>query len=35
MALTDTAIKALKPGAKPRKVFDGNGLYYRGVAGRW
>jgi integrase len=27
MAMTDTAIKALKPGAKPRKVFDGDGLY--------
>jgi len=25
--LTDTAIRALKPGERPRKVFDGRGLY--------
>jgi integrase len=27
MPLTDRAIKALKPGEKPRKVFDSGGLY--------
>jgi len=27
MKLTDTAIRNLRPGDKPRKVFDGDGLY--------
>jgi integrase len=27
MTLTDTAIRKAKPGAKPRKLFDGRGLY--------
>lgn len=27
MALTDTKIRALKPGAKPQKIADGGGLY--------
>jgi len=27
MALTDTAIKALKPKTKPYKLFDGGGLF--------
>lgn len=27
MALTDTAIKHAKPAEKPRKLFDGSGLY--------
>ncbi|WP_373320938.1 Arm DNA-binding domain-containing protein [Paraburkholderia flagellata] len=27
MALTDTAIKHAKPAEKPRKLFDGGGLY--------
>jgi hypothetical protein len=37
MSLTDTAIKALKPAAKPRKVFDGNGLYLEvsPAGGKW
>lgn len=27
MPLTDTAIRVLKPLAKPQKLFDGNGLF--------
>jgi integrase len=27
MALTDTALRAVKPGDKPQKLFDGNGLF--------
>ena len=27
MALTDTAIRKAKPGAKPVKLVDGNGLF--------
>jgi len=37
MSLTDTAIKALKPAARTRKVFDGNGLYIEvsPAGGKW
>ena len=27
MSLTDTAVRKLKPGAKPKKVFDERGMY--------
>ncbi|MFP5307691.1 MAG: Arm DNA-binding domain-containing protein, partial [Gammaproteobacteria bacterium] len=27
MPLTDTALKKAKPGTKPRRLFDGGGLY--------
>ncbi|MDR1660638.1 MAG: Arm DNA-binding domain-containing protein, partial [Desulfovibrio sp.] len=27
MALTDTALRAVRPGDKPQKLFDGNGLF--------
>ena len=26
-ALTDTAIRGVKPASKPQKLFDGNGLF--------
>jgi integrase len=37
MPITDTAIKALRPGAKPRKVFDKDGLYIEvaPAGGKW
>ncbi|CAM2175257.1 Arm DNA-binding domain-containing protein [Burkholderia orbicola] len=34
MALTDTAIKNAKPAEKPRKLFDGGGLYLLVVPSR-
>ena len=27
MKLTDLAVRRAKPAAKPRKIFDGNGLF--------
>ncbi|MDQ3259654.1 MAG: Arm DNA-binding domain-containing protein, partial [Pseudomonadota bacterium] len=27
MALTDTAVRNVKPGPKPAKLFDGRGLF--------
>ena len=37
MALTDTTIKNTKPGTKPRRLFDGGGLYLElsPSGGRW
>ena len=35
MALTDTAIRAAKPHAKPRKLFDGGGLDVEVSARDW
>src|SRR5690242_12391252 len=37
MALTDTAIRNTKPGERPRKLFDGRGLYLLIMPGssRW
>jgi integrase len=37
MALTDTALRNAKPGAKPRKLADGGGLYLliQPAGGRW
>ena len=37
MPLTDTAIRAAKPRAKPRKLFDGGGLYLEvsPAGGKW
>jgi hypothetical protein len=37
MALTDTAVRNAKPGAKPLKLFDGGGLYLEVApsGGKW
>jgi hypothetical protein len=37
MALTDTTLRSLKPGPKPRKVSDGKGLYIEvaPTGGKW
>lgn len=37
MPLTDTAVKAAKPADKPRKIFDGDGLYLEVApsGGKW
>lgn len=37
MALADTAIKNAKPGEKPRRLFDSDGLYLALApsGGRW